>query len=218
MRALSTIQQYVAQYNMASFLNDDLLNRLQIFRFPAYSNIYIEMDQQHYLYFLVEGQVQCYHYHLNGRLAVIAISNPFSAIGDLEILTDRPVNSNVIATRSTIMLALDSLDVNRYGADDPRFLRFIIDELRDKMYKSDSIQTSHVLPVIDRLALYILAQPPHDDDGIVLPDKDTLASLLGTTPRHLNRVLRELVEAGAISAGYPLVKILNRTTIERLTR
>lgn len=217
MRTKTTLQQYVEQFNMASFLNADLLGCLQMFRFPAYSNIYIEQDEQHYLYFLVEGQVQCYHYHLNGKLAVIAVSNPFAAIGDLEILTDKPVNSNVIATRSTTMLALNSQDVNQFGADDPRFLRFIIDQLREKIYVSDSIQTSHVLPVIDRLALYILAQPVHAD-GVVLPDKDVLASLLGTTPRHLNRVLRELVEAQTISAGYPLVKILNRTALERLTR
>ena len=85
MNAEDTIQAYVSKFAMASFLNDDLLNQLELFHFSAYSNVYIEEDIQHYLYFLVEGQVQCNHYQLNGNLAVIALSDPFCAIGDLEI-------------------------------------------------------------------------------------------------------------------------------------
>jgi CRP-like cAMP-binding protein len=210
----AVIGRYVARFDMARFLNDDLLCRLQVFRFPAYSYVYVEQDEQHHLYFLVEGQVQCSHYHLNGKLAVIALSQPFSAIGDLEILSKETVNSNVIATRQTTMLGLAKDDVHRYGADDPRFLRFLLDQLRDKLYKTDALQTNQVLPVINRLAVYILAQAAGDE--AVLPDKEALASLLGTTPRHLNRVLKALTEMGCISAGYPLVRILNRGALEGL--
>ena len=72
-----------------------------------------------------------------------------------------------------------------------------------------------MLPVINRLATYILSQAS-DGDTVILPDKEGLASLLGTTSRHLNRVLRELVESGSISAGYPRMRILNRRALEDL--
>jgi CRP/FNR family transcriptional regulator, putaive post-exponential-phase nitrogen-starvation regulator len=217
-RPEKTIQHYISTFNMASFLNDDLLASLQHFHFPTYTNIYIEEDEQHFLYFLVEGQVQCSHYHLNGRLAVIALSQPFTAIGDFEILSEERVYSNVIATQDTTMLGIARSVVQRYGADDSRFLRFLIDQLREKLYQTNSLQMNQVLPVIKRLALYILAHPTKNEDGVVvLPNKEDFASLLGTTPRHLNRVLRELVESGGISATYPRVHILNRLALQDLT-
>jgi CRP-like cAMP-binding protein len=213
-----TIQHYISAFDMARFLNEDMLGCLQLFRFPPYSDIYMEQDEQHFLYFLVEGQVQCHHYHLNGKLAVFALSTPFAAIGDLEILSEERVHSNVIATQDTTMLGIARTYVHRYGADDPRFLRFLLDQLREKLYQTNSLQMNQVLPVINRLAVYMLAQStPHEEPAIVLPDKETLASLLGTTPRHLNRVMKTLVESGSISDGYPLVRILNRAALEELT-
>jgi len=215
--AEETIQHYVDRFEMERFLNDDLLRHLQLFRFPAYSNVYIEEDEQQYFYFLVDGQVQCYHYHLNGKLAVFAVNNPFAAIGDVEILDKERLHSNVIAAQDTIMLGIETDVVHRYGADDPRFLRFLIDQLREKLYRTNSLQVNQVLPLISRLAVYILAQPSSsDDDVIALPGKEELASLLGITPRHLNRVLKELVESGGINPDYPFVRILNKAVLESL--
>lgn len=215
--AEQTIEHYISKFEIDRFLNDDLLAHLRLFHFPAYSHVYVEEDEQHYLYFLVEGQVQCSHYHLNGKLAVIALSEPFAAIGDMEILSDVRVQSNVIATQDTIMLGIERHIVERYGANDPRFLRFLIDQLRHKLYETNALQMNQILPVINRLALYILAHTSADD-VIMPPDKEDLASLLGTTSRHLNRVLKELVEAEIISSEYPQIHIRNRPALEELTQ
>lgn len=217
MQAEKTIQHYVALFEMAHFLNNDLLRHLHLFRFPAYSHVYTEQDEQHYLYFLVEGEVQCSHYHWSGKLAVIALSKPFTVIGDVEILSEQSVRSNVIATQQTTMLGIARDIVERYGADDPRFLRFLIHQLREKLYKTNVLQVNQVLPVINRLAVYIMAQLTEEGEGVILPSKEELASLMGITPRHLNRVLKEMVEMGALDAGYPRVCIRNRSTLEALT-
>lgn len=60
--------------------------------------------------------------------------------------------------------------------------------------------------VIHRLAMYMLAQPMQGD-MVTLPSKEDLASLLGTTTRHLNRVLRQLTDIGAIDGAYPRLHI-----------
>jgi CRP-like cAMP-binding protein len=209
------IQRYVAQYDMARFLNSDLLHHLRLFRFAASENVYHEQDEQHYLYFLVDGAVQCSHFQLNGRVAVFALSTPFSVIGDLEILSDEPVWSNVIGAQETLMLGIDSEIVARYGADDPKFLRFLIDQLREKLYKTNSLQINQIMPVIHRLAMYILAQPMQGD-MVTLPSKEDLASLLGTTTRHLNRVLKQLTDTGAIDGTYPRLYIRDCALLHNL--
>ena len=200
---------------MERFLNEELLQSLRLFTFPAYTTVLLEHTEPHFLYFLVEGQVQCSHYHMNGKLAVIALSTPFAAIGDVEVLGEKRAVSNVIATQSTTMLGIARATVSRHGAHDPRFLRFLIDQLREKLYSTNSLQTSQVLPVASRLALYILARPTTRGEQIAsLPDKESLASLLGTTQRHLNRVIKELVASGGIGAEYPSLRVLDRSVLE----
>jgi CRP-like cAMP-binding protein len=211
-----TVQYYVDRFEMATFLNDRLLDALRPFHFPAYASIYIEQDEQHFLYFLVEGQVQCNHYHPNGKLAVFAVVTPFAAIGDIEILHNDPVHSNVIATTDTTLLGIEAVFVQRYGAEDPRFLRFLIDQIRTKLYQTNTMQINQILPVIHRLALYMLSRPA-EQDFITLPDKSDLASLMGATVRHLNRVLKEMVEMAYISDSYPRVRILDRQALEDLS-
>jgi CRP-like cAMP-binding protein len=208
------IQHYVASFNMTSILNDKLLSSLQLYHFPAYTYIYIERDEQHVFYFLVEGEMQCNHYHANGKLSVIGLYKPFAAMGDFEILSEERVKCNVIATQDTTALGIAKTEVRRYGEDDPRFLRFLYDQVRAKAYMKSDLQKSQILPLINRLATYLVAQPTHDGEGaLILPGKEELAPLLGTTPRHLNRVLKELVSSGCISAGYPLVRILKRSDL-----
>lgn len=209
------IRRYVEQYDMARFLNRDLLLHLRLFRFPASTNVYREQNTQQYLYFLVDGAVQCSHYQVNGRVAIFALSTPFAAIGDLEILTDEAVWSNVVAVEDTLMLGIASDVITHYGGNDPKFLRFLIDQLREKLYKTNSLQAYQVMPVIHRLAMYILTQQSQDN-VVTLPAKEALASLLGTTTRHLNRVLKQLIEAGVIDGVYPRLRVLDRALLLNL--
>lgn len=213
------IQQYISMFNISGFLNGELLGKLQLFQFPAYTNIYLEQDEQTFLFFLVKGQVQCTHYNMNGKPAVFALLNPFNAIGDIEIMSKKGMNSNVITSKATTMLGISKAAVQRYGTDDPLFLRFIISQLQTKLYNSNSLQRGNVLSVRSRLALYILAQvSEHEENIVVLPDKESLASLLGTTQRHLNRVIKELKDSRAITfEKYPSInpnRIILQSIIE----
>lgn len=174
------VQKYISMFGMTSFLNDGLQKNLQLFQFPAYTNIYIEEAEQNFLFFLVEGQVQCTHYHMNGKLAVVALLNPFTVIGDLEILREEGMNSNVITSQVTTMLGIGRALVHRYGKDDPRFLRFLVNQLQEKLLKKNSMQVNQVLSVISRLALYILAQPAvHEGNTVTLPEKKVLPPYWG---------------------------------------
>ena len=92
----NTIEDYVTRFEMDSFLNQDLLDALEHFQFPIYSHIYMEQDVQHYLYFLVEGQVLCSHYRLDGELAVFAISKPLTVIGEFEIFRQEAIGLSAV--------------------------------------------------------------------------------------------------------------------------
>jgi len=51
---------------------------------------------------------------------------------------------------------------------------------------------------------------------VILPEKETLASMLGTSMRHLNRVLKDLIDENTIGNGYPGVRIKNVVNLQKL--
>jgi len=211
------VEQYVRKFDMGSFLNPRLLEYLKPFHYDSYKTVIFEQSRIRYLYFLVEGQLRCAHYHPNGTLAVVALSNPLSAMGDVEILSNDFSSTAVITIRPSILLGIPMTKIQKHGLDDPAFLRFIINQLAAKLNDSTSLRLGNLLPVKCRFALYIMAKPESGDGQIViLPEKETLASMLGTSLRHLNRVMHELIGEGAIGEGYPGVRIRNEMILNRL--
>ena len=211
----STIATYVSRFGLDRSLPEPILRNLRLRRFDAFETILREDGTVSDLYLLVEGRLQCTHFHMNGKAAVLAVVDPFSAIGDLEVLNDHPIRSNVFAIKPTTTLAVSKQIVQRHGADDPRFLRFLLDEVRRKLIDSNAVQMTGVLPVASRCALMVMSKM--DADGVAeLPSKEILASLLGTTQRHLNRVMNEFVHRGVIDRDYPRVRVLDRDALEAI--
>lgn len=211
------IMNYIKEFKMDSFLNEKLLSQIEIFDFEAYETVMAEQSKTEYLYFLVEGQIKCAHYHSNGTLAVVAMINPFAVLGDVEIINNDLTVTAAVTTLPSIILGIPVTAVQKEGLNDPVFLRFIGQQLVKKLHSSTSLRLGHLLPVKSRLALFILSKPDVSNGKIIIfPEKETLASMLGTTYRHLNRVLKELVEENTIGKGYPGVKIKNRENLQKL--
>ncbi len=184
-------ERYIQQYNLKDHLNDDLLRCLQVVRFKPQQAIYTALSEQTHLYFLVEGKAQVSYYLGSGKQSIIMIITPFSVIGDMEFLSDNPVQMNVIASEISTMLSIRKSDALTYGYEDARFLRFIIQYMSDKLFVSGQYQVSYDVPLINRIALHLLSQP-QIEDHILVESKSTIADFLGTTPRHLNRIIKIL--------------------------
>jgi CRP/FNR family putative post-exponential-phase nitrogen-starvation transcriptional regulator len=212
-----TIQHYVTKFDMGRFLNPNLLGQLRLFRYNADETVFFEQSRIRYLYFQVEGQVRCAHYNSNGTLAVVGLTDPFTALGDVEILNEELSSTSVVTTEPAILLGLPMEAARSEGLKDPLFLHFLVEQLTGKLQDSTFLRLGHLLPVKSRLAVYILAQRPSGENGVViLPEKENLASMLGTSMRHLNRVFKDLIDKEIIGNGYPGVRIKNIVSLEKL--
>ena len=211
------LDHYIKEFNIDSFLNERLISHLKIFHLEAYETLIAEQSIPQYFYLLVEGQIKCAHYHSNGTLAVVQMMHPFSALGDVELINkNRSITAAVAASRS-VVLGIPASIVRDEGMNDPLFLQFISEELVRKLHDSTSLRLGHLLPVKSRLALFVVSKPEAEEGAIIVfPEKEALASMLGTTYRHLNRVLKELIEENTIGAGYPGVRILNILNLQKL--
>jgi CRP-like cAMP-binding protein len=210
-----SLEYYIEKHSLRTILDDPLLSALRIRRLESSQTLFREQERISFLYLLVEGRVRCAHYHTNGTLAVVDTMEPFQALGDVELYYGQLSTTAVISTEDTVLLEIPVAVVHREGMDDPAFLRFMVSELTDKLMRSTSLRLGHLLPVKSRLALYLLTGAG-GEQVVILPEKDVLASLIGTTYRHLNRTLAELIDEGCIGSAYPGVRIRDREALNRI--
>src|SRR5215213_6509905 len=130
---------YIQKFSLDAHLNRDLLRCLRVYQFPTQSQLYVQTDELTTLYFLVSGKLQVGHDHANGKQAVLAMLRPLTVIGDLELFTADTITTTIITLEPCVLLGIEKSLVMRYGYDDPRFLRFMIHNLTDKLYKSGII-------------------------------------------------------------------------------
>jgi CRP-like cAMP-binding protein len=202
--------QYIEQFRLWDHLNGELLQCLKLFRFEPQHELFVQSLEQAFVYWLVSGSAQVNHYHTNGKLSVLAILKPLSIIGDLEIFTFDRIKTNVVILEQSSLLGVEKTCIERYGYDDPRFLRFIIQNLSHKLYQSTLLQIGTVQPLLYRFSSYLIEICGSDTNVALLPLRSHLAALLGTTPRHLTRVIKQLEEQNIIEVYGRTITILDR--------
>ena len=72
------------------------------------------------------------------------------------------------------------------------------------------------LPLESRLARYLLIRFNREGPRLKLEPRETLAGMLGTSVRHVNRTLKTLTQAGAITVRYKTVEILRPSRLADL--
>ena len=76
------------------------------------------------------------------------------------------------------------------------------------------MKRNRIFPLENKLASYLLAM--NSNNIIMIDNYSNLADLLGTSYRHLNRVLNKLVEKGIILKDKNEIKILNKEELENI--
>ena len=139
-------------------------------------------------------------------------------MGDIEFVENPYADCNVQALESCICLALPLNKIKEYGYNDPVFLRFIISSLQKKLRRNSSYMSINILsPIENRFASYLISSLPTNSFDKILVDIDgitNLAELLGSSYRHLNRVIKNLSDLKIIEKNKNTIKILD---LEKLT-
>jgi CRP-like cAMP-binding protein len=154
------------------------------------------------LFLLRSGLGRVYTSSANGREILHAFVGPGEVIGEIEYFAGGPLSCTVEAARSTEAWFLSSSAVDALLANEPR-LAIALATTMARRYHRDVARSSErvAYPVADNVLRICLARMrDHGDSRIELPKHD-LAEYLGTSGRHLNRVLKSLAARGAIELG-----------------
>lgn len=206
---------FAKKYGIDKFIDNIDHSFLNIQKYRASEVIIGNKKKMEKIFFLVSGKIKILTLQENGKRVLIRFSTPLNILGDLEFLSDYPIETQVEAVTDVIFITINQDEARRKLYNDSDFLRLIIINLGHKLKTMTKNASNNLLyPLKSRLASYLLSIS-HDEnknklsEDIMTSNLTDIAEFLGTTYRHLNRVLKELEEKNIIRREPKHIKILN---------
>ncbi|MDM5198278.1 cyclic nucleotide-binding domain-containing protein [Fictibacillus enclensis] len=208
------ITAYLRSNGIESLFNTSLQPHLTLCTFEQGEKICSQGEPAAYLYVLVEGKVKVYTTSPEGKTLILSFKNPLELIGDIEYVRGTETVNTVEAVSQVTMIGVHHRWLKKYGSGDPAFLNFLLEIITNKFYiKSNTLRFNLLYPVEVRLASYLLSVSFDASDGLLNGKHSTAslkdaANLIGTSYRHLNRVIQQLCAEGLVErySGGILVK------------
>lgn len=211
----------VEKYGLKELFEKDMTPLMTLHALNKAETINEGSDVLDSMYFLVSGKIGIYKLLENGRSLLTRLYQPLSIIGDLEFLDKYPVKTHVEAQIDSLLIRIKFEDLYKNAYDDPRFLRFIIRNLSRKLYTFSNASSINLLyPLENRFASYLVSVYLHPDvkDEIKVERITEMAMLLGTSYRHLLRVIQKFVANGIISYHRGVIRILEHNKLKELAK
>jgi CRP-like cAMP-binding protein len=210
---IELLKSYLYSNKLEKIFNDQIIPHLSLYYFGQGELICSQGDPSEHLYLLVEGKVKIYTTSPEGKTLILSFKNPLELIGDIEYVRDIDIINTVEAVSSVCMIGVHHRWLRKYGKDYAPLLQFLLDIITRKFtIKSHSMSFNMMYPVEVRLASYLLSVSFDKSDtnfnGQVSINIKDAANLIGTSYRHLNRVIGQFCAEGMIerSKGSILVK------------
>lgn len=164
------------------------------------------------LYFLERGRLLVGMDNKDGQGGTLAVVEPGTVIGDLELFTEQVSTCSVFAPKEAHLVHLSARDADRAGKRDPDFLHFLLAQVRAKLSEASYQRHQTSVSLRARLLLYLF-NVKGQDDTVHLERRCDLASLLGTSERHLNRTFQQLQKEGIVSVKNRCLRILDASAL-----
>ena len=166
------------------------------------------------LTYILSGMVKIVRSLFNGTEHILETLNQPQILGDVELMTNQPAGSSVIALEEVQAVQLP-LNNKEELLKDPVFLYQIGRNLAMALHKQGiTASTNASYSVKERLATHILNS---EEENIFQLSPSILASRFGTSYRHVQRVIKQFIDQGIIEKeAFKTYRILQRQTLEKL--
>jgi len=189
--------------------------------FQKGESIFAEEDEGTGFYVVISGRVKIFKLSPEGKEQILHIFGPGEPFGEVAVFTGRrfPASAEALEeTRAFFFARKEFMDLIRR---DPSLALNMLAVLSHRLRRfSGLIENLSLKEVPGRLAAYLLyfQEEKKGGENLLLEiSKNQLASLLGTIPETLSRILARMNRENFIdSTGPRQVRILNRKGLEEL--
>lgn len=204
LHATQMIEEYLRSYKVETLFTDEIIPYLTLFEFEKGEQICSQGEAVEYLYILVKGKVKIFTTSEDGKTLILSFKTPIEVIGDIEYVQEIDTINTVEAVSRVVMIGVRQTVVRRFLKDHSPFLQFLLKIITRKFYiKSQFMRHNILYPVETRLASYLVSVAYDENEALVNGKVSTsnltdIANLIGTSYRHLNRVIKDFCIKGLV--------------------
>ena len=180
--------------------------------------VFIEGESSSGLYVLHSGWLKVLKTSVEGREQVLRLIGPGETFNEIGVFADRANPATAVALEATGVWLLQRRAVLELLRTRPEFAQHVIENMADRVIDLVTLVADLSLrPVTARLARLLL----EDATGDVLQrprwyTQTELAARLGTVPDVVQRALRTLEGDGVLEVERHMIRIRDRTALEKL--
>jgi len=196
--------------NSLEMLDSILIER----EFSRGENIFIEGDEAAGFYIIIKGRVKVYKLSVDGKEQILHIAGIKELLGAVSAFAGSPYPAHADALEKTKAFFLPRKDFQKLIQKEPSVVMNMMANLSMRLqHFTRMIEDLSLKEVPGRLAAYLLylsRQSANSSSVEIDISKGQLASLLGTIPETLSRILRRMNEKGILEVNGRKVKLLNK--------
>jgi len=206
------IQDYLETYQLNQIFSQSSSIHIHLRIYERNEIVLKEGDELDGIYFQVEGRTKVSSSIETGKALLLRFCHPLSVFGDVELIQKVVIQSQVEATQPTTFLFINKRTVETELMLDRNFLYELLKQLSYKLQTCTTASRINLLASVEeRFASYLLTTRLQNEFGkeILTPHVPEIASLIGTTPRHLNRVIQKFITMNVLSKEKKKLSVLD---------
>lgn len=198
------LECYIAKYDIQQYFPSEMMDHFRLNSACPGDAICVQGEEVEQLYMLVKGKATVSYIAENGKKLIVSFKQNFELFGDVEYIQQIAALHTVEGTGEVHLIGIPIDCLHTYAASYPPFLKLLLREVTEKFQlKSRAFSFSLAHGALTRLASYLMrVMTAHDGRKLssTLPTSRSsdIADHIGTTSRHVNRLLASLAKDGII--------------------
>ncbi len=216
------LTRHLRAHHLETIFPERLQPHLSLYEFEPGDFICTQGSPAEMLYVLVKGKVKVYTSSAEGKTLILSFKKPLDLFGDIEHVHRAPILNTVEAVTPVSMIGVHDRWLRAYASDHAPLLQFMLETIAGKFYQMANAMSFNLMhPVEVRLASYLLsvsldeADARQDDARSAIPLTDT-ANLIGTSYRHLNRVIQQFCAEDLVERHRGGIRVKDRERLSAL--
>ena len=198
----------------------DAVRRIAVTRtYVKGETLFSEGDDGTGFYVMIAGQIKVFKLSAEGKEQILHIFGPGEPVGEVPVFSGKPYPASAEALAASRAAFFPKADFVRLIAENPNLALNMLAVLSRRLRQfTVQVENLSLKEVPARLASYLLLLSGKEKRGTVtLPiSKSQLASLLGTIPETLSRILTRMAAAGLIRGDRRQITLLDPEGLEAL--
>jgi CRP/FNR family transcriptional regulator len=186
--------------------------------FKKGEGIFSEGDEGSGFYAILSGRVKIYKVSAEGKEQILHLFGPGESFGEVSVFTGQGFPADAAAMTAATVLFFPRAAFIGLIRDDPALALNMMAQLSQRLRQfAGLIEDLSLKEVPGRLAKYLLYLSGRDGGAVELDvSKGQLASLLGTIPETLSRILSKMNRQGLIDSRGAQIRILDRRKLAEI--